>query len=188
MRLDQFGSEPIPRRLATRPRDQRGLPIPFVVLVVNGKPDFRITDVERWAKVVNHRLCALCGEPLGARIAFIGGPQSHASHCFTDGPMHRDCAEYAIRVCPYLALRHMKRGGATVAPDGVMLKVVDEVSEERPERFFVGITTKYEVDLLLSGSAYLLAGEWESVAWFRHGEPVGPPEAAAAAPAPSPIS
>jgi len=81
----------------------------------------------------------------------------------------------------------MKRTDDTVAPDGVALKVIEEMDEERPERFFVGITTRYEVDLLPSGSAYIRAGEWDSVAWFRHGEPVGPPEAPATA-TPSPTS
>lgn len=166
----------IPARLAARPRDPRGLPIPYVVLMVNGVPDFRITDLERWAAAVSQHRCGLCGQPLGAWSAFIGGPKSMASHCFTDSAMHRDCAEFAIKVCPYLALPSMKRTSQRAEHEGVLLTTIEEVVEERPAYFGLGITRQYGVETMPeSGALFVRAGPWESLTWYREGQLFAPP-------------
>lgn len=149
--------------------------MPFLVLVVDGKPDFRISDAERWAKAVRDRRCALCGEGLGRHIAFIGGPRSHASRAFTDPGMHYECAAYAMQVCPYLALPRMRRTAQHVAYEDVAIHTTEEVVEERPEVFFLGVSTDFEVEQFDSGSYYVRAAPWISVEWFRHGVPVPAP-------------
>lgn len=77
---------PMPARIARLPRDQRGYPIPVNVLNSKGVLDFRATDPAKMARIIEQRCCALCGEPLGARMAFVGGPKSMASRYFTDAP------------------------------------------------------------------------------------------------------
>ena len=158
----------IPDRLSRRPRDSRGFPQPFVV------SDFRTTDGERWGYAVTQRRCGLCGEPLGSNIAFIGGPLSHESRLFTDVGMHRDCAEYALRVCPYLAIRPVKHlETIKQVPDELRL-AAPEVSTDKPERFALGITGGFKVIRLPSGPPALLANPWKSVSWWVAGMEIDP--------------
>lgn len=81
-----------------------GMPVPFTVFWHDGKPDFRVTDINKRLECYGDSLCAICGRTmLGAQFWFIGGPASMDSGMFTDGPMHKNCAEYSIKVCPFLA-------------------------------------------------------------------------------------
>lgn len=75
---------------------------------VDGRPDFRVTNAERWVVAAKHRLCTQCGEPLGRHLAFIGGPLSFVSRLFTDLAIHKDCAQYAVQACPFLAAPNMR--------------------------------------------------------------------------------
>jgi hypothetical protein len=94
----------IPTRMAHRPRDQRGYPIPFSQFVDDaGTPDFRTLDDGRTMQCLQRRLCSLCGEPMGRHIFFVGGPKCVEHGLFYDPPMHRDCAIFAIQTCPHLA-------------------------------------------------------------------------------------
>lgn len=179
MRPADLSQVVIPKRLALRPRDKRGYPIPYGVLVnSDGTPDFRITDQEKWMFAAQHRRCGLCGEPLGAKMAFVGGPLCHQYRYFTDLPMHRDCAEYALQVCPYLALPRMSHAlayqGKNLAP-GIAIKVSSDVSTEKPERFMLSIARDFKIGKLPDGSLALQASEWLETVWWKDGEIVGPP-------------
>lgn len=98
---------PIPSRLAKRPTDKRGFPVPAIALVdSDGRPHFTITDeVERQAVIV-YSQCALCGQRLGELRWFVGGPMSafHETGAYLDPAMHGECLKYAMQVCPYLAM------------------------------------------------------------------------------------
>lgn len=73
------------------------------------------------------------GHELGSYIFFIGGEKSATSRCFTDPGMHRDCAEYSIEVCPYLARRDWAYSERPVS-DKAHAKISSEVETKRPER------------------------------------------------------
>jgi len=95
----------IPRRLRQRPRDPRGYPIPYVVLIrEDGNPDFRASQPNRWLICVERRQCQLCGQRLDGGGWFIGAPECEKSRRFLDPAMHLDCAIYSLRVCPFLAI------------------------------------------------------------------------------------
>ena len=159
---------PIPARLAKRPRDARGFPIPMTVLIKpDGTPDFRVTDVKRWLRVVTGRICAMCGEPLGRHLAFIGGPRSHEYRVFTDAAMHTDCASYAMSVCPFLALANSRHSRKLPSAGGAALRATDEVVLDRPEKMFIGVTTSYQPLRLEDGTLVVQAGEWERVEWHE---------------------
>lgn len=163
---------PIPGRLARRPRDRRGYPIPAMVLIKeDGTPDFRVTDVEKWVRACNERTCALCGEQLGRHLAFVGGPRVYENRLFTDLPMHLECAEYALQVCPYIAVPNFKYA-STLADvgEGVSLRVAAEVEVARPDRFMLGITRSYQVVKLPGGSYAVRAAPWEQIAWWQDGK------------------
>jgi hypothetical protein len=98
---------PLPYRLKHLPKDRRGLPIPFVVFRdQDGKPHFTINDQHAVAMALSSKLCGLCGKPHRfGEMWFIGGPTAafHESGAFIDPPVHRECGEYAMKVCPFIA-------------------------------------------------------------------------------------
>lgn len=77
-------------------------PVPFVMLWVDGKPDFRAVDVEKLIECFEGRLCGICGRRLGELAFFIGGDACKRSHLFQDPAMHPGCAWFAASVCPFL--------------------------------------------------------------------------------------
>lgn len=100
---------PIPPRLSRRPRD-RGYPVPwFVGVGADGAYDFRFVDPQRIVEAVRDRRCFMCGEPLGVVLAFVTGPMSAINRIAPEPPSHRECAEYAARVCPFLTRPHARR-------------------------------------------------------------------------------
>lgn len=163
---------PLPPRLAARPKDHRGYPIPWnVQLDAAGRPDFRVIDQRKVAQAVRNRVCGLCGEPLGRHLAFIGGPLSHQSRFFTDPPMHKDCAQYALRVCPWLAAPNMRYAEQLPQLAGVTTVVHTQmISDQRPERFFVATTRDYRLVRMPDGAVVLQAEPWEWSEWWRHGQ------------------
>jgi hypothetical protein len=96
----------VPRRMRDLP-EFKGLPIPFSTYVDRlGVPDFRVNDTLKMERIVKERLCSLCGKPLkldGRVFCFIGGPKCEENHLFVDGPMHKECARYATKACPFLS-------------------------------------------------------------------------------------
>lgn len=159
-------SSPMPPRVASLRRDDRGYPIPYPVLYdAQGKPDFRVVDPDKWMRAIKCRLCGVCGDPLGAHLAFVGGPGSMESRYFTDLPMHRDCAIYALQTCPFLAAPRFQYS-RSISPE---LRVNESVSTKRPETFGLGIARSFELAQAPGGDVVLRAGVFESIAWWRHG-------------------
>jgi len=74
----------------------------------DGTPDFRVVDARNMEAAVTRRLCGLSGDRIRRRDGawLIGGPLSAFSPrgAYLDPPMLPDCAEYALRTCPFLAL------------------------------------------------------------------------------------
>lgn len=159
---------PIPARVAALQRDARGLPIPYTVLIDStGKPDFRVIDPLKWQRAVRCRVCGICGEPLGSRVAFVGGPSSITNRLFTDLPMHRECATYALQVCPFLAAPTF----AYAAKLPVGTRANEHVTTSRPDCFGLGITRSYW-PAQLGADVVLQAAPFESIEWWAYGEPI----------------
>ena len=98
---------PIPANMQLLEKDKRGLPVPFVVLKDNkGQHHFKINDTLKVNRCFAEGLCSICGKALGHNMWLIGGPMSafHEDGAYIDPPMHYACAEYALKVCPYLAV------------------------------------------------------------------------------------
>lgn len=98
---------PMPDRIAQLERDSRGYPVPFIVLKdPSGKHQFAVNDIQRTWEAVRENLCHICGQKLDSNPWFVGGPASALLNddraVYHDGPMHHDCMQYALRVCPHL--------------------------------------------------------------------------------------
>lgn len=155
-----------PRRIARLKRDIRGYPIPHTVAYrPDGSPDFRAIDQEKWLQAARLRRCGICGDVLGARIAFVGGPRSIANRIFTDLPMHRDCATYALRVCPFLAAPSFAYRRSI--PEG--MDVNTHVSTVRPDRFGLAICKDFRLARLTSNDVVIVASKFERVEWWAQG-------------------
>jgi len=104
----------LPASLAARPRDRRGLPIPFVQhLGPDGQPDFTQIDASKVIRCAREHRCGLCGEPLHGKVSFLGGPRSAAAQgghgAYIDPPMHPECARAALDLCPHMAVQQALR-------------------------------------------------------------------------------
>src|SRR5271170_1064489 len=89
-------------RAISRLKQFAGMPVPAIVKWVNGKPDFRQIDPDAYLRSYRYKLCAVCGTKLGLSCYWVGGPGCVESHYFADGPMHEQCAELSVRLCPFL--------------------------------------------------------------------------------------
>lgn len=154
-RLPHHGRFPVP---ATVPWDDRGV------------PDFTAVDDDAYLRVVKERLCGICGEPLDYWMAFVGGPLCMAVHCFTDPAMHIECAEYAVRVCPYLAMR---MDGYVSRPHraGSRNDAAPGLARDRPDRFGLLVTRGFKITNE-RGVAVLKANTPTRIDWYANGEPI----------------
>ena len=96
----------LPPRLAARPRDRRGLPIPPVNLHPDPatgelKVDFTTINTTISAALAAARRCSLCAGEIGYWVAFLGGPRAAELMQYTDPPGCVDCLTWAVRLCPF---------------------------------------------------------------------------------------
>lgn len=179
---------PLPKWLRTRPRDSRGYPIPYIVMIdKSGQPQFTINDGVRVKACLTKKLCSLCGRRFEDGYWFVGGSRCfmHEHGAFLDPPMHRECAEYALRVCPFLAapkysgrIDDLKLKPEN-QPDDMALVRADYMPPAQPERFGLGCAAAYRVETPRPGEMVLVAERWEYVEWWRNGVTVNAPDALA---------
>lgn len=164
----------IPSRLRNRPRDVRGLVIPFVQYVAaDGTPNFAVLDDAKLARCLSARLCGLCGEPMGKHLHFVGGPACVVNRYFYDPAMHRECAVYALQTCPHLA-RSKGRYRAELPSIQDAKIIVGEMDISRKvERFALMHTDGYQVSHQASTAMVLIkANAWIDVEHWQDGRPV----------------
>jgi hypothetical protein len=99
----------IPERLRGAPLSPEGYPVPWFVPWLDGVPEFRAMDGEKFVAAVRRRLCWLCGQPLGKHLCFPIGPMCAVTRTTAEPPSHLSCAEYAVKVCPFLTQPRMRR-------------------------------------------------------------------------------
>jgi hypothetical protein len=110
-----------PLRIAQLPVAPNGYPIPWFVQRSpddNGAPDFRVTDGRKMKAAVREKRCWICGTKLGKLYAFNFGPAATAARTSLEPPSHRECAEYAVLACPFLARPSRQRRDGDL-PDGL---------------------------------------------------------------------
>ncbi|MFJ6380161.1 hypothetical protein ACIQI7_09190 [Kitasatospora sp. NPDC092039] len=139
----------LPPGLAQRPRDlRRGLPIPVVNERPDGCPDFAVLNGAMALKMAGLHRCSLCGRPLEGPAAFLGGPVSAKSGHYSDPPMHEDCAEAALTLCPHIARPHARRASERRISDDATVPV--GFTLERPEEWVMVIASSYLMGVTLA--------------------------------------
>ena len=92
----RFVAEDLPLRLRKLPLDPRGYPVPWFVAWVNGEPEFRAADGRKFAQAVQHKLCWVCGEPLGKWLAFPIGPMCAITRTTAEPPTNVGSMLYTV--------------------------------------------------------------------------------------------
>lgn len=184
-----FDLSNMPARIAALPRDRRGLPIPYVVMVDDADvPHFTMNDQHKVAAAAHFGLCAICGQRLGAYKCFVGGPGSafHPVGRYFDGPVHQECGVFALHACPYLALsgsyarrvKLEKLAKRVTASAGKMLIAEDPTQHApQPPVFVLGSCKAFR----MVGKHYEPVRPWAQVRFFRAGVEIGATEARALA-------
>lgn len=122
MRIDELV---MPARVAARPRDARGYPVPAITPWQDGVPQFALTSLPRSYICAVERRCSICGDEMapGPVWRVLAGPETEAvvvaqaaGRRFlnraptAEAPGHRACMLYAAATCPYLARPTARRG------------------------------------------------------------------------------
>jgi hypothetical protein len=142
----------------------RKLPIPFIAEVgADGTGHFTILDGNRARECLKHRLCAMCGLPMGAEIALLGDVASLEPGGFwIEPPVHERCAEIATGgLCPFMSRERVPRrppedGVAIVGMGPDELAGVGRFIPKRP--VVMAITESYTI-----GFAPTHHGGWTAV-------------------------
>lgn len=183
---DQRLAVEIPKIMRTVERDHRGFPIPYIVLRDRtDRPQFTINDQRKVELARRKRLCSICGKKLAAAVWFVGGSRCfmHPQGGFVDGPMHHECAVYALRVCPFLAAPSYGKRiddrllAPGAEPEGMGLLKVAHMLPDRPERFGLGETSNYEAFDAGAQGWLFRAHTWDYVSWWRNGVEINAPDA-----------
>ena len=165
---EQVRFDDMPERIRALPKDHRGYPVPYFVAWPNGKPDHRIMDRAKLWPAMEKKLCWICGQKLGAYLAFPVGPMCVINRNISEPPSHLECARFAVKACPFLAIPAKARRDKNLPPDieapaGIGLK-------RNPGITAIWICKEYQSSLLPNGLLFQL-GEPIGVEWYYEGRP-----------------
>jgi hypothetical protein len=159
---------PRPQRMRHLKISPKGFPVPWFVAWIDGVPDFRVIDTPKIGRAVRLKLCWLCGQTLGRHMAFVLGPMCAVNRVSAEPPSHRDCAEYAIKACPFLTEPRMRRNSKDMPdhedPGGLMIT-------RNPGVTLLWVTKSYSMFRPKVGRELFQVGLPESVTFYTEGRP-----------------
>lgn len=171
---------PMPKGISKLPV-HRGFPVPYFVAWVDGVPDFRIMDSEKFYKAPKHKRCWVCGEKLGTELAFTIGPMCAVNRTISEPPSHPECAEWSARACPFLSRPHMTRREGNY-PDQPLYEAAGRGLSRNPGVAIVWVTRSYKlfnprtVDAQANAGLLVEIGRPIRVRAFREGRAATPAE------------
>ncbi len=155
----------IPSRLLSLPVE-RGYPVPWFSALVDGHYDFRCIDYQKLEPAVKKKLCWICGQKLGAYLAFGVGPLSCISRTIAEPPSHKECMDWAVKVCPFL-IQSQEERRETHLPDGARRQ--PGVAIKRNPGVVALWVTKFYKPFQVPGGILFKIGDPLEVHWFRQG-------------------
>lgn len=139
------------------------IPVPWFVPWIDGVPDFRVTAETTAAAAINAGVCFICGRQRGRFSTFIVGPLAVINLSSAEPPAHRDCAQYALQVCPFMVNPAALRTSDAPLPAGV----------ERHPEVLIAWTTKRWSLFATEGGLLIGIGDPSSLDWYTGGQPAG---------------
>lgn len=156
----------MPSRFMKLRVNEGGFPVPRFVQDVSGKPDFRVVNMTYLTLAIRHKLCWLCGEALGRFQCFAIGPMCAINRVSSEPPSHKECAEFAVKACPFMANPNRARNEHGLPPEsenpaGIMIK-------RNPGVTLLWVTEDYRT--FKSGDGILIKiGDPVETQWWAHG-------------------
>ncbi len=137
-----------PAGLWLRRRNRQGYVIPFFVADQSGAhPDFRAPG----------------------RDAFVIGPMCAINRVSADPPSHQECAEYSVRVCPFLLRPQMRRREQGLPP---LEEATAGIALARnPGVALIWTTARWHLEKVEGGWLFDFIGEPSAVSWWSQGRP-----------------
>lgn len=165
---------PLPERMRHLHVSDEGYPIPWFVAWLTddkkhyapkgeGTPDFRVMGNVKEAHT--KKLCWICGQPRGKFDAFVIGPMCAVNRISAEPPSHFECAEYAVKTCPFLTQPNMRRNTKGL-PETV--QETEGMIKRNPGVTLVWVTKRYIPVQMNPGTLFRL-GEPTQVSWWREG-------------------
>jgi hypothetical protein len=148
----------------------------FVSKLDDGSYDFRAADLDKFRRAVKQKLCWLCGQTVGRHLAFVVGGMCIVNRVTSEPPSHLECAEYAVRACPFLSQPRMRRnakGIAEMIESGEAIAPAGEHIDRNPGACAIYVTLTYSGFPVGQGKAGVLfrLGEPERITYYREGRP-----------------
>ena len=120
--------------------DNRGYPIPYFVPIVEGIPNFMYMDHKKLELAIDGHLCHVCGKKLHKDYHyFISGIKGMTNQVSSDAAMHRECAEFALKVCPHMFYKKAERKAEEPS-----IGFASPHVKEKPEELFLIKSGKYK--------------------------------------------
>ena len=99
---------------------------------------------------------------LGEYCYFIGGPLSKKNRLFVDPAMHKQCAEFASKVCPFVSGQRQEYSTRPV--DKNLARIAEMASAVRPEVMYILKTRTGKFNpARVNGRPMIHAGPWSRV-------------------------
>lgn len=158
--------ENAPAAIKRLPTDHRGYPVPWFVQWIDGKPDFRVMDSDKWKKAVQFNRCWITGEQLGVHKTFVAGPMCGINRTSAEPPSKKENAIFAAKACPFLAIPKLKRGESGPCPktsEGPGIAIM-----RNPGVAMLWTTRNYKI-FNADGGYLINMGDPSEVLWFCEG-------------------
>jgi hypothetical protein len=170
----------IPWKMRLLDRDRRGYPVPWIVQRdLTGRPFFVLNDMQRTLACGRRKVCGICGHKLERDVWLIGGPGAafHEHGAYLDPPMHRACATYALKVCPYIGSRYTGRVDMALVKHGKWdsrMRVIteDHMIPEQPPFFVLAKTQRASMSADDGTPRFHPVRPWQAVEFWRWGEQI----------------
>lgn len=177
LRAPDFGE--LPPRIA-RLKVFEGWPVPWFVAWEGDVPDFRAIDAPKFNQAIRERRCWVCGDVLGAWLAFPLGPMCSITRTISEPPSHRECVEWSVKHCPFLNNPDMIRRTTDLPADAV--EAPGYALTRNPGVMALWITRSFETFRPPAGNPGVLitVGEPATVTWWHLGRPATRDEVKAA--------
>ena len=161
----------MPTRMRALPIDDRGYPVPWFVDWLNGKPEFRAMDPEKYKRALKQRLCWVCGEKLGSYLCFVAGPMCGINRTSSEPPSHVDCAIWSAQNCPFLANPRMVRREDELVNNTLLQSMPGIALSRNPGVAMLWMTRTYDIFPDGKGQHLIQMGEPYTVEWYCEGRP-----------------
>lgn len=167
----------MPERIRALLISPKGFPVPFFVQWVDdgkpvacgqGTPDFRVMDTEKFRVAMRKPICWICGQPMGVHRVFTIGPMCSINRIISEPPSHRECAEFAVKACPFLANPRMRRNEKNLPEHG---EVPGFHLDRNPGATCLWETSAYKPFRPFNGGVLFKLGDPTRVDWWALGQP-----------------